>query len=85
MIIINSPQDLYQSIKDLKIPDPTITHFMGIMYLYLNGCPCDADKHWESALSVYRRMNESNLSALKNQKNDSTIQFYLDGKLLFEV
>lgn len=83
-MIINSPQELYQLIKDLKIPDPIITHFMGIMYLYLLGCPCDADKHWENAVSIYKRMSEADLSILKSQKNDNILHFYLDGVLLFE-
>lgn len=85
MLIINSPQELYQICKDLKISDPPIIHFMGIMYLYLHGCPCDAEKHWDSACLVYREMYKSDLSEFKSEKKCNKIQFNLDGKFLFEI
>lgn len=84
-MIINSPQELYQIIKDLKISDQVVIHFLGIMYLYIYGCPCDASTNWDNAVSLYKRMNESDLSKLKLEKNCDKIEFKLDGEILFIV
>ena len=55
------------------------------MYLYLHGCPCDAEKHWDSACLVYREIYKSDLSEFKSEKKCNKIQFNLDGKFLFEI
>jgi len=55
------------------------------MYLYIYGCPCDASTNWDNAVSLYKRMNESDLSKLKLEKNCDKIEFKLDGEILFIV
>lgn len=84
-MIINSPQDLYSFLKDVNTSEPDIVYFMGIMYIYLNGCPCDAEKHWNNALSVYKKLNNSDLSGIKKSKNVEFLDFYLDGEFLFKA
>jgi len=84
-MIINSPQELYQLVKDLKMSDQIVTHFMGIMYLYIHGCTCDATKNWDSAVIIYKTMKDADLSELKNEKKCDKIKFFLDNEFLFEV
>jgi hypothetical protein len=84
ILTINSPQELYQIINEVKIQNPLITNFMGVMYLSINGCPCDADKHWENAISIYKKLKECDFSKIKSYKNLTSIRFNLNGEYLFE-
>lgn len=83
-LIINSPHDLFNILRDKIYPIDKVTHFRGIMFLYTNGCPCDAQKHWDRLLEVYRTFGESDLTLIKKDNDCSIIQFFEDGNLLFE-
>ncbi len=85
-LVVNSPQDLYQIISQVdNHSDNKIIHFMGIMHLYLHGCPCDAERHWDNLLQVYRSMGDSDLSSIKESQNCNIVQFFEEGNLLFEI
>ncbi len=84
-LVINSPQDLFNLLRNKTYQIDKVTHFKGIMFLFTNGCPCDAEKHWESLLGVYRSFGESDLSPIKKDNDCTLIQFFEDGQLLFEV
>jgi len=84
-IVVNSPQDFYQIIGGINYPDSKITQFVGIMHLYLHGCPCDAERHWDNLLEVYRSLDQADLSHIKLTQNCDIVQFFENGNLLFEV
>ncbi len=84
-LVINTPHDFFNIIKDRKYSIDKITHFLGVMYLYTNGCPCDAEEHWNDLMEIYRSLDESDLSLIKNDVGCDIIQFLEDDKILFEV
>jgi hypothetical protein len=57
--------------------------FLDRLELFLNGCPCDSDLHWEQTEWEYRKIRSLDLSDLKQKLNVEKLDWYLNGQLLF--
>lgn len=84
-LVIKSPQQLYNIIKDIKDKDNSILPFIDRIELFLHGCPCEAENYWTQTLTEYRRLNTCDLSFIKKKIECDYIQIYLDNSLLFTV
>lgn len=86
-IIINSPLDFYNLIKNRESiiqTSPDLVKFRDYMYLYITGCQCDSDLNFKKATHLYKSLNKTNLSRLKSILQCKMI-FNLSGIYLFEV
>ena len=59
--------------------------FMDRIELFLYGCPCEAETHWEQTVLEYRKISKLDLDELKYKVGCTLIQFYLDDVKLFDV
>jgi len=84
-LVINSPQEFYKIIKDSNLNIKYLIPFMDRIELFLYGCPCEAETNWDQTISEYRKISKLNLDELKNKIGCSTIKFYLDSIVLFDI
>ena len=82
---INSPQEFYNILKNSNNQNPQLIPFMDRIELFLYGCPCEAETHWEQSVSEYKKLSSLNLYYLKDIIGCQYINFYLDSTKLFEV
>ena len=83
-LIINSPQELYQILKRENLTS-TLQSFSDNMEIFIDGCTCDTLENWENAVLEYSRLDQKNLTSIKNKIKCSKLVFYLDSVKLFEI
>jgi hypothetical protein len=83
-LIINSPQEFYKIIKENNLTKQNIIPFLDRVDLFLNGCPCEAELHWEQTLQEYRKLSQIDLSHVKESIGCTSLEFYLEGNKLFD-
>jgi hypothetical protein len=84
-LVIKSPQQLYNIVKDIKDRDNSILPFIDRIELFLYGCPCEAENYWMQTLTEYKKLNNCDLSFIKRKFECDYIQIYLDDSLLFTI
>ena len=82
---INSPQEFYNILKKSNNQNPQLIPFMDRIELFLYGCPCEGETNWNQSVSEYKKLSNLDLSYLKDVIGCQSINFYLDGTMLFEV
>jgi hypothetical protein len=84
-LVINSPQEFYKIVKTSNMDIKYLIPFMDRIELFLYGCPCEAETHWDQTVLEYRKISKLNLDELKYKVGCTLIQFYLDDVKLFDV
>lgn len=84
-LVVNSPQEFYKIVKDSGIDIKNLIPFIDRIELFLYGCPCEAETHWDQTILEYRKISKLNLDELKDKIGCNSIQFHLDGILLFNI
>jgi hypothetical protein len=84
-LVINSPQEFYKIVKTSNMDIKYLIPFMDRIELFLYGCPCEAETHWEQTVLEYRKISKLDLDELKYKVGCTLIQFYLDDVKLFDV
>jgi len=84
-LVIKSPQQLYNIVKNIKNRDNSILPFIDRIELFLYGCPCEAENYWIQTLTEYKKLNACDLSFLKENAQCDIIHIYLDDSLLFVI
>lgn len=84
-LVINSPQEFYRIVKTSNMDIKYLIPFMDRIELFLYGCPCEAETHWEQTVLEYRKISKLDLDELKYKVGCTLIQFYLDDVKLFDV
>lgn len=84
-LVINSPQQLYNIVKNIKNRDNSILPFIDRIELFLYGCTCEAENYWIQTLTEYKKLNACDLSFLKENTQSDIIHIYLDNSLLFTI
>lgn len=85
ILVINSPQEFYSKLLRERRNYQELQAFIDNMRLFLDGCPCDSERHWEYVLQDYRHFRRQDFSQLKQDFGLDNIQFYLESQLLFTV
>lgn len=83
--IVSSPNSFYSYIKDLNISDPIVQKFKDHMFQFLYGCSCNAEKNWDSAMDIYKKLNQYQVPNTKELLEAENIDFYLDQEFLFRI
>jgi len=84
-LVINSPQEFYRIVKTSNMDIKYLIPFMDRIELFLYGCPCESETHWEQTVLEYRKISKLDLDELKYKVGCTLIQFYLDDVKLFDV
>ena len=84
-LVINSPQEFYRIVKTSNMDIKYLIPFMDRIELFLYGCPCEAETHWEQTVLEYRKISKLDIDELKYKVGCTLIQFYLDDVKLFDV
>ncbi len=84
-LVVNSPQEFYKIVKTSNMDIKYLIPFMDRIELFLYGCPCEAETHWDQTVLEYRKISKLNLDELKYKVGCTLIQFYLDDVKLFDV
>jgi hypothetical protein len=84
-LVVNSPQEFYKIVKTSNMDIKYLIPFMDRIELFLYGCPCEAETHWEQTVLEYRKISKLDLDELKYKVGCTLIQFYLDDVKLFDV
>lgn len=84
-LVIKSPQQLYNIVKNIKNRDNSILPFIDRIELFLYGCPCESENYWLQTLTEYKKLNMCDLSFLKDNVQCDAIHIYLDDSLLFVI
>ena len=84
-LVRNSPQEFYRIVKTSNMDIKYLIPFMDRIELFLYGCPCEAETHWEQTVLEYRKISKLDLDELKYKVGCTLIQFYLDDVKLFDV
>lgn len=84
-LVINSPQEFYKIVKTSNMDIKYLIPFMDRIELFLYGCPCESETHWDQTVLEYRKISKLNLDELKYKVGCTLIQFYLDDVKLFDV
>jgi hypothetical protein len=79
---IESANELYTIVKDRPADLTCLVPFIDRMELFLYGCPCDSELHWDQAIIEYRKVHKLNLQPLKDRIGCTLIDFYLDDDLI---
>lgn len=85
ILVINSPQEFYSKLLRERRNYQELQAFIDNMRLFLDGCPCDSERHWEYVLQDYRHFKRQDFTQLKQDFGLDNIQFYLENQLLFTV
>jgi hypothetical protein len=81
----SSPVELFNFVNDIDDESGFIVPFMDKVDLYLNGCPCNADEHWEQSIHEYKLLLQFDFSNIKQKLQCDTIQLFLEEQLIGEV
>ena len=84
-LVVNSPQEFYKIVKTSNMDIKYLIPFMDRIELFLYGCPCEAETHWEQTVLEYRKISKLDLDELKYKVGCTLIQFYLDDVKLFDI
>jgi len=84
-LVVNSPQEFYKIVKTSNMDIKYLIPFMDRIELFLYGCPCEAETHWDQTVLEYRKISKLNLDELKYKVGCTLIQFYLDDVKLFDI
>jgi len=84
-LVVNSPQEFYKIVKTSNMDIKYLIPFMDRIELFLYGCPCEAETHWDQTVLEYRKISKLNLDELKYKVGCTSIQFYLDDVKLFDI
>ena len=84
-IVINTPQEFYRLLTDIQYRTPQFIPFMDRVDIYTNGCTCQAENNFKQVVEEYRKFINFDMTELKEKARCATIQFYLDGELLFSL
>jgi hypothetical protein len=84
ILIIKSPQHFFKVIKDFNIDYIKLVPFMDRVDLFLNGCPCDAETHWEQSLIEYKNISKIDLTEVKSVIGCTSIHFFIEEDKIFE-
>jgi hypothetical protein len=82
---IESANEFYTLVKDRPSDLTCLTPFIDRMELFLYGCPCDSELHWDQAIIEYRKISKLDIQPLKNKIGCTLIHFYLDDELIGEA
>jgi hypothetical protein len=84
-LVVNSPQEFYKIVKTSNMDIKYLIPFMDRIELFLYGCPCEAETHWDQTVLEYRKISKLDLDELKYKVGCTSIQFYLDDVKLFDI
>ena len=82
---IESANELYTIVKDRPADLTCLVPFIDRMELFLYGCTCDSELHWDQAIIEYRKISKLDIQPLKNKIGCTLIHFYLDDELIGEA
>lgn len=82
---IDSAHQLYNILGERSDEFKSFIPFIDRMELFLYGCPCDAEMHWDQAISEYKKVITMDLKNLKDKIGCTSIHFYLDDELIGEA
>ena len=85
ILVINSPQEFYSKLLQERKNYKGLQAFIDNMRLFLDGCPCDSERHWEYVLQEYRHFKRQDFTQIKQDFGFDKIQFNLDNQILFSV
>ncbi len=84
-IVLNSPQEFYRLLHDLKYRTQQLVPFLDRFDIYTNGCSCQAEANFKHVVSEYRKLSSIDMTELKEVARCAQLHFYLDGQLLFQL
>lgn len=84
-LVINSPQELHHILKSKNYVSEDLQIFIDNMDLFIDGCACDSLENWERSVEEYSKISQYNLDDLKKVVGCTSMRFYLDKNLLFEI
>lgn len=67
-LIVSSINQIYKILKErpnIVMLSRHLTNFRDVMFLYINGCPCDKKKNLKRANQLYTDMSKVDISVVK--------------------
>ena len=83
-LLINSPQEFYRIVKENNLTKQNLIPFLDRIELFLNGCPCESDVHWEQTTLEYRKLSQIDMTHIKESLGCTSLEFFLDDNKLFD-